>query len=361
MTDAVGPELAAGVPEWDPDTDDMLVCRDVHAETHDVKTFTFSARTPRRFRYLPGQFVTFEVPLPGGTIQRCYTIASTPTRPFRVSCTIKRMPGGPVSTWMHEHMAPGVEIRARLPLGEFTTVGRPPAKYLFLSGGSGITPLMSMARAHHDLGLPADIVFVHSARSPADIIFRTELELMAHNMAGFRVVHVCESRAGEPGWAGLIGRLSLPMLRLIAPDLLERAVYACGPAPYRAAVRAMLAEAGHDPERYVEESFKFEELAEAAPPAEPVSAAGPVFRVEFTRSGRTIECDAGTHVLDAARLAGLRLPSSCTKGLCGTCKSKLVSGQVDMNHMGGIRQREIDQGQILICCSKPLSDLVIDR
>src|SRR5260221_7384983 len=117
--DALGLEFSADLPDWDSDADDVLVCRQVRAETHDVKTFTFSARTPRRFRFLPGQFLTFEVPLPGGAIQRCYTVASSPTRPFRVACTIKRVPGGPVSNWMHDSMKPGVEIRASGPIGDF--------------------------------------------------------------------------------------------------------------------------------------------------------------------------------------------------------------------------------------------------
>jgi ferredoxin len=83
--------------------------------------------------------------------------------------------------------------------------------------------------------------------------------------------------------------------------------------------------------------------------------------VEFTRSRRTIEAPEDTFILTAALRAGLRLPSSCTQGVCGTCKCRLVSGQVDMTHAGGIRQREIDQGMILVCCSRPLSDLVIER
>jgi ferredoxin len=66
-------------------------------------------------------------------------------------------------------------------------------------------------------------------------------------------------------------------------------------------------------------------------------------------------------VLDAAKKAGVRLPASCTQGMCGTCKVKLVSGEVAMKHAGGIRQREIDQGMVLLCCSKPLSDLVVDK
>jgi ferredoxin len=83
--------------------------------------------------------------------------------------------------------------------------------------------------------------------------------------------------------------------------------------------------------------------------------------VSFARSNREIECGSAQHVLDAAKKAGVRLPASCTQGMCGTCKVKLVSGEVAMKHAGGIRQREIDQGMVLLCCSKPLSDLVVDK
>ncbi len=85
------------------------------------------------------------------------------------------------------------------------------------------------------------------------------------------------------------------------------------------------------------------------------------FKVELNVTGQVIDCGEGQFVLQAAKAAGLRLPSSCTRGMCGTCKSRLLSGTVSMTHLGGIRQREIDQGWILPCCSKPTSDLVIER
>jgi ferredoxin len=85
------------------------------------------------------------------------------------------------------------------------------------------------------------------------------------------------------------------------------------------------------------------------------------FAVTFTRAGVTTRCRADEFVLVAGEAAGVALPYSCREGACGTCKSKLVSGQVQMNHKGGIRQREIDRGLILICCSHPLSDLVIEE
>jgi ferredoxin len=100
--------------------------------------------------------------------------------------------------------------------------------------------------------------------------------------------------------------------------------------------------------------------ATTAPAAHAAEAVGQ-FTIQFARSGRSITCGADTFILTAANSAGVRLPCFCTKGMCGTCKSKLLSGTVDMRPNGGIRQSEIDQGMILTCCSRPSSDLVIDR
>ncbi|MGQ9364940.1 2Fe-2S iron-sulfur cluster-binding protein [Azospirillum sp. ST 5-10] len=367
-TDAVPLGGPPALPDWNPDVDDTLVCRAVRQETRDVKTFVFAPRHPCLFRFRPGQFLTLELPIGGGTVQRSYTIASSAARPFRLAITVKRVPGGPVSNWLHDTVKPGDTIRAVGPLGDFTPGERAGAgKYLFLSGGSGITPLMSMARTFDDLGEDHDVVFVHAARTPADIIFRKELDTMAARNPGLRIAHVCEATDGEREWAGHTGRLSLPMLRLIAPDLLEREVYVCGPSPFMAAVRGCLLDAGFPMERHHQESFNFEELTAgggapsrpAVPAESPVAAA--THRVEFARLGRTVHCPADTTIVAAAEAAGIRLPVSCSQGLCGTCKTKLLSGTVEMTHKGGIRKREVDQGLVLLCCSRPTSDVVVDR
>src|SRR5690606_20168310 len=116
-------------------------------------------------------------------------------------------------------------------------------------------------------------------------------------------------------------------------------------------------------------SFSFETLLEA-PVAEPQPTAPVsvddvpdihVFTVTFQKTRREISCVSTQSVLDAAKQAGVRMPYSCSQGMCGTCKVKLISGQVHMEHKGGIRQREIDQGYALLCCSRPLSDLVVDK
>jgi ferredoxin-NADP reductase len=344
------------LPLWDAERDETLVCCQLRDETHDVRTFSFMADPARWFAFRPGQFLTLELEIDGVAVARCYTIASSPARPHLLSITVKRQPGGVVSPWLHATLRPGMRIRALGPMGDFTCADHPAERYLFLSGGSGITPLMSMTRWHDDMASTADITFIHSARSPSDIIFRRELALLAQHRPGFRAHVICESAAPGDAWGGLRGRLTPPLLAGLVPDLAGRTVFTCGPAPYMQAVREMLAAAGHDPARTHEESFSF---ASEQPAAPTVAEGG--FRISFAKSGRQILCGGDTTILAAAQAAGLRLPSSCTQGMCGTCKSKLLSGAVDMRHGGGIRQRELDQGSILLCCSRPLGDLVIDR
>ncbi|WP_233854797.1 hybrid-cluster NAD(P)-dependent oxidoreductase [Paraburkholderia sp. HD33-4] len=353
---------------WNSDADDTLECCQVRSETHDVKSFFFRAPSGRAFVFEPGQFITLELEIDGERINRCYTISSPPTRPHTISITVKRVPGGPVSNWLHDHLHAGMQVRVLGPAGEFTCARHPARKFLFLSAGSGITPLMSMSRTHHELGEDSDIVFLHSARTPDDIIFARELDLIAANQAHFRTAFVCERVGARTNWPGITGFLTLPLLKLIAPDFLEREIFTCGPAPYMQAVRNLLDEGGFDRQHYHEESFSFETVGEAAAHVAdaPCDEPAPVetatrFKVSFTRSHREIECGSGQHVLDAAKQAGVRLPASCTQGMCGTCKVKLVSGEVAMKHAGGIRQREIDQGMVLLCCSKPLTDLVVDK
>ena len=355
--------LIGAPPAWNAEVDDTLVCRAVRRETHDVLTFVFESPEPRVFAYWPGQFMTFEFEIGGETLRRCYTIASAPTRPHRLEITVKKIPGGPVSGWLHETLKPGMRVKAMGPMGDFTCAAHPARKYLFLSAGSGVTPLMSMTRAHHDLASGVDTAFVHSARTPIDLIFRDELALMAREQPGLQVTTICEADAPMAAWSGYRGRIDLKRLELIVPDFREREVFVCGPAPYMAGVQAVLAEAGFDMARYHQESFDFSDLSgesEVAPEA-PAEAAARSFKVEFTTSRRALDCPSDQFVLAAAKAAGMRLPSSCAKGMCGTCKCKLVSGTVEMSPAGGIRQREIDQGMILICCSKPTSDLVIER
>ena len=229
------------VPLWDPEHDDVLVCRQVRQETHDVKTFVFSAREPRAFRFYPGQFMTFELPVEG-MVTRSYTISASAARPYRVEITVKRVPGGPGSNWLHDYMVPGKEVNVTGPAGDFTTDATADQKLLFISAGSGITPMMSMTRTACDLSEPTDLHFVHAARTPSDLIFRDELALLASQNPGLKVSMTCDSTSASHRWTGYTGRLSLPMLSLMSPDFKDRKVFCCGPGRFMEGVRNMLSE-----------------------------------------------------------------------------------------------------------------------
>lgn len=350
-----------GVP-WPSNERQTLTCCRVIDETRDVKSFEFRTGDGLPVRFEPGQFLTVSANLNGQAVERCYTISSPPTRPWLLSITVKRVPGGIMSNWLHDNMKPGNPLLAYGPSGAFTPTGARAANSLYLSAGSGVTPLMSMTRASVDLGLDRDIAFVHSARTPADIIFRDELKRLARLSPRLRLFLICEGAGDETAWTGETGRLSLPLLAKWIPDFAGREVYTCGPAGYMSAVRALLREGGHDPARYHQESFDIGAGASAAPPAAPVTEAASqqTYTVRLSRSGRSFTMNATETVLAAAKKAGVAVPSSCSQGVCGTCKTKLLEGSVDMQHNGGIRDREVVKGLRLLCCSRPTSDLVLE-
>ena len=354
---------------WNSEIEEKLTCVAAFHETHDTKTFVFESPSRARITFDPGQFLTFGFEIGGEVVNRCYTLASSPTRPGTASITVKRVPGGAVSEWLHTVFSPGMEVSAQGPMGHFTAAKHPASKYLFLSGGSGITPMMSMTRAFVDRNAPVDILFVHAARTPLDLVFRSELSLMARRSQGLRLFFLPERRDGEPEWPGAVGRISTELLRAVVQDIRQRIVFCCGPAPFMAAARAICAELGAPPTAYHEESFDFSTLqgqdrslgeeARAAEASEATRAES--FAIQFTKSNRNATGPASQTVLTIARDNGIPIPSSCRNGVCGTCKSRLISGSVDMKHQGGIRQREIAAGMFLPCCSKPLTDLTIER
>lgn len=347
--------------QWPSHEQRTLVCCRVLDETHDVRTFVFSSEEGQPFSFEPGQFITVSTEVDGQSVSRCYTISSPPTRPYTLSITVKRTPGGVMSNWLHANMIQGRTLSAFGPAGAFTPSAGPARKALYLSAGSGVTPLMAMTRAAFDLGQHRDVVFVHSARTPEDIIFETELDALAQASSAFRVIFVCEAQGEQADWQGPIGRLSLGLLRARVPDYREREVFVCGPAGYMDGVRRLLLDGNHDPARYHQESFNFAEtveVVEAAPEQE--ASTQTCFTVRFARSGATFTMEPSQTVLAAARKAGVPLPSSCSQGICGTCKTTVLEGTVEMKHNGGIRPREIDKGLRLMCCSKPTSDLVLD-
>lgn len=338
---------------WDSRTQ-LLECTLVVQETHNVKSFTFKAVGGGWFKFKPGQFVTLELPAEDGPILRTYTISSSPSRAHCISVTVKAQPNSIGTRWLFDNVKVGDRLRGIGPGGEFTLFNKPATKYLFISAGSGITPMLSMTRWLYDFGYDLDVNFISCVNEPSDLLFKDELEMMASRCPMFRLTWVCADDS-ENRWTGYRGHFNRLLLGSAAPDYIDREVFCCGPAPFMQAVREALSASGFNMDHYNEESFG------APAPLEPLpdEVADPVV-VTFGQSGKTHESHTQETLLQAAKSADIAIPSACGFGVCGTCKVKVRSGETHMVHSGGISQKEIDAGYVLACCSTPKSDTTIE-
>ncbi|WP_226621614.1 hybrid-cluster NAD(P)-dependent oxidoreductase [Alloyangia pacifica] len=350
---------SAAVRYWKDD--EMLECVSVIPEAPNVSTFCFAAPSGALFDYLPGQFVTLELPVPGGPLHRTYTISSSPSRALSITVTVKAQPGSIGTRWMLDNLRPGMRIKALGPAGHFTSHHHPAEKYLFISAGSGITPMMSMVTYMYDLGRIPDVVFINCAKRPSDIVFRERLEHIASRIDGIELRWVVEEGDRFHPWTGYKGMFNQLMLGLTAPDYLEREVFCCGPEPFMQAVREALQGLGYDMNHYHQESFH-PSLAEEDKDATEgdVVPEDAKAEVSFVGSGITQTCKETDTILATAKAAGLNIPSGCTFGVCGTCKIKKTSGQVHMVHNGGITEDDIAEGYVLACCSHPIGKVEVE-
>ncbi|MPQ95911.1 hybrid-cluster NAD(P)-dependent oxidoreductase [Thioclava sp. JE_KL1] len=341
--------------------DEPLECVNFLPEAPNTASFTFRPPSGALFHFNPGQFVTLELPVAGGPLHRTFTISSSPSRPTSLTVTVKAQPDSLGTRWMLDNLRPGMRIKALGPAGMFSNVVHPASKYLFISAGSGITPMMSMTTQLYDAGSDPDIVFINCARRPSEIIFRERLEHMASRLPGIALTWVVEEQDRYAPWTGIKGQLNQLILGLAAPDYLEREVFCCGPEPFMRAVREALTGLGFDMDHYHQESFN---APTSDRPVEPEDDVTPdedaAVEVTFARSGKTAKIKETETLLAAAKAAGVPLPSGCTFGVCGTCKIKTKGGQVHMVHNGGITDDEIEEGYVLACCSNPIGDVSID-
>lgn len=357
-------QIGAGLSE--------LVCVERWNETIDVVSFRFQAGEPMKFDYKPGQFMTFVLDINGEQVCRSYTLSSSPSRPYSLMVTIKRVAGGLVSNYLIDHLQLGQRVRVLPPMGQFNLVDIPAQKYLFLSAGCGITPMYSMSRYLTDTQIDADIAFVHSARSDADIIFKSSLETMANRFNAFKLSYALESAAASllfsPKISFDIGRLTAQMLQTLVPDVAERTVYLCGPEPYMQAVKALLAELNFDMNRLHHESFataekvarnqlmqvKSSEIDEN-PQAEAFTL--PIFNLAI--GDRSTKLTQGQSLLEGIESEGLPIIAACRSGVCGACKCQVLEGETVSTSVMTLSAAEIDAGFVLACSTTLTSDVTL--
>lgn len=281
----------------------------VTPETEDAATLVIKPGWGWRYDHRPGQYVGIGVQVDGRFKWRSYSISSPPVRGRgTITITVRAMPEGMLSSHLVNGLEPGTVIRLASPEGDFVLPEPPPAKMLFLVGGSGITPVMAMLRTMDRRRSMPDVVVHYSSPTPERMIFRDELDRLEKEYDNLKVHRLHTDTEGM---------LELADLDTICPDWRERETYACGPGPMLDAITRHFEEAGLE-ERLHLERFSLELAGDG----------GEGGTVTFRNSGKSIEADGATTILEAGEEAGVGMPYGCRMGICHTCTLTLVEGKI---------------------------------
>jgi ferredoxin-NADP reductase len=299
---------------------------EVVPETDDAATLTIKPGWGFDFDYQPGQYVGIAVNVDGRWHWRSYSLSS-PAAPQRagrrqedtdagatsaagkdlITITVKAMPEGFLSSHLVRGLTPGTIVRLALPQGEFVLPDPPPPKVLFWTGGSGVTPVMSILRTLHRRATMPDVVHVHSAPTRAQAIFAGELRALAESHPKLRLVENDDDVDGIFD----VGRLDT-----VFPDWRERQAWVCGPAPMLKAAEKHWEAARLDDRLHIERfSANLSTSAEGG-------------QVTFAGSGKQAELDGATTILEAGEAEGVTMPFGCRMGICHTCVLPLSAGRI---------------------------------
>ncbi len=334
-----------------------LVVARIFQETHDTKTFRL--RLPEGgvlpFEHTPGQYINLKLRIDGRRVNRSYTISSSPTRPDYCEITVKRVPDGYASHFLHDQVVEGDRIAVSAPAGVFVFAGHESERIVLLAGGVGITPMMSVVRSLTDRSWAGDMFLLFSVRRPEDVIFQAELEHLHRRFPNLHVEIVVSSQRGH---------ITREIIEAHVPGLKSGPIMMCGPGPMMVAMRALLVEMGIPDGEIREEEF----VSPPAPaPGEPEpaeeelpAANGVAPNVHFERSGKSTEVPRELTVLEAAEECGVAIPFECRSGICGQCKTRLLSGRVVMEVQDALTGADRAKGIVLACQARAAQDLVVD-
>jgi glycine betaine catabolism B len=349
-----------------PWSGELVIARIVD-ETPDVKTFRLVPIDggPLPFTYRAGQYLNLALTVDGRRVNRSYTIASSPTRDGHCEISVKRGQGAG-SCHLHDAWREGQRVRVSAPAGAFVFDPASASRVVLIAGGIGVTPLLSTIRSLTDRGWSGDIHLLYSVRSAADIAFRDELTRLAARFPNLRVRFMVtrDPRPAAVDPSGLVvhGQITAETIATFVPDLRSGPVFLCGPAPMMTAMRKTLlalgvADADIRQEAFVSHPDAIEESAGGdAAALLPDGETAIVFR----RAGCTVEAAPGQTVLEAAEDAGVAIPFECRAGICGQCKTPLVSGRVAMDVQDALSAADRARGLVLACQARALQPIEID-
>jgi len=319
----------------------------VELETHDTKSYFFKSEKSLN-QYKAGAHINIEFDANGQTVNRTYTLSSSPDLTFNTesaeefSITVKRVNDGLASNWLFENLVEGKQISVSQPQGSFVLPYQPSGKLLMLSAGSGITPLMSMLRYLAQTGNRSDIVFLHYAQSENDIIFHDELNRISAKeniTTHFSVENISNTSTSLSTNEIHQGRINKKQLSTIVPDVLEREIYLCGPQPFMKATVKILDQVKFKPSQLHLENFTADLNA--------ATQLGYSAKLSFSSLNQSIQSSPSRTILEEAEAAGLKPASACRTGICRSCRCKKTSGTT-VNLMTG--EESNDAGDYILPC-----------
>jgi ring-1,2-phenylacetyl-CoA epoxidase subunit PaaE len=341
----------------EPDTEEaVIVSFDVPADLRDV------------FAFNQGQYLTLRTEVDGADLRRSYSIcAGIDDGELRVA--VRKVAGGVFSNWINQRLQPGDAVQVMPPQGRFFVPLDPQSHrhYLGVAGGSGITPILSIMKTVLGREPQARFTLIYANRAAKSTMFKEEIEdLKNRYMARLSLHHVFSGEDTElPLNSGVMNRdkLGLFLVRLVDAKRIDHA-FVCGPYQMNDEAEAALLAAGVGEERIHIERFGVAPQGQQAGAVEHEAKPGDAerARIVIIRDGLKREFEFSKDdpsILDAASTAGLEVPFSCTSGVCGTCRAKLIEGQVRMTRNFALDKAEVANGFVLTCQSHPLTDRVV--
>jgi 3-ketosteroid 9alpha-monooxygenase subunit B len=326
-----------------------LTVAEVIDETADTRSFVMEipAALTAKFYYAAGQFCAFRATIDSEPVVRSYSMSSSPNTGDPFTVTVKRVPGGRMSNWMNDTLAPGDTIDVMPPAGLFVLRAEETPIVAF-AGGSGITPVLSIIKTALAT-TEREIALVYANRGAESVIFAKPLDRLRAESGGRLFVH--HHLDSENGF------LNAAACAALVGDRPHADFYVCGPEPYMEVVQAGLEARGVDRGRLFIERFEIPGESTAGGDASETET----IVVRFGGRKHIVAYQTGDTVLETARRVGLKPPFNCQAGNCGTCMAFLDEGQVRMRANNVLGAEEVEQGWVLTCQAIPTTrEVVVD-
>lgn len=312
--------------------------------------------------YKAGQYISIGVTIAGERYYRSYSFSTSPYQDPQPAITIKRVKGGKVSNYLHDHIQAGSYLDCSGPQGNFTLESKPYEKsyFCFIAGGSGITPLFAMIKATLQQNPKAHLKLIYANRDELSIIYQEVLASLAQaHPTRLEITHILSQP--KQTIKAQKGRLTPGMLRtLLANKYTSYHYFLCGPTGLMDLAKATLIAVGVEPTHIHSESF-----------VTPTAKALPISPIDQDElgcdaigtihyQGETYTCDIaqGETLLDAALDQGIDIPYSCSSGMCNMCRVKCIAGKVHMLEDAGLSEEEKQENYVLTCVGYPATPKV---